>query len=145
VFNDDMLTFYLEVSCKYTAKLVKFFASYQVSVPWDALIKSYGISDIRYPSTLPMPGDTVSIQVDYWLHTSDLLAGLPQAAVRIRYFGNQTLLGNVSTTITLGGNYTQTISMGVTLAYYSNYYVELQMVVADYTIYETVAIEGLLP
>jgi len=145
VFNDDLLSFYVEVSCMYTAKLIKFFASYQVSVPWDALIQSYGISDVRYPSTVPLPGDPISVDVDYWLHTSDLLDGLPPATVTINYYGNQTLLGTVTTTIALGGNHTDTIQIDVTLAYYSNYYVELLIDVADYTIHRMVAVEGWLP
>jgi len=39
VFNDDFLNFAVEVSCYYTMKLVHFYAEYNVSVPWDALIQ----------------------------------------------------------------------------------------------------------
>lgn len=145
VFNDDLLTFYVEISCMYTAKLIKFFASYQVSVPWEALIESYGISDVRYPSTLPLPGEPISVEVDYWLHTSDLLRDIPTAQVSIRYYGNETLLGSITTAISLGGNYSDTIRMDVTPAYYSNYYVELVIDIAGLRLTERLAIEGWLP
>lgn len=145
VFNDDLLNFYVEVSCMYTAKLIKFFASYQVAVPWDALIESYGVSDVRYPSTLPLPGDPISVDIDYWLHTSGLLGALPAAQVTIRYYGNETLLGTASTTIALGGNHTDTIRIDVTPAYYSNYYVELVIDVAGFELREEVTVEGWLP
>lgn len=145
VFTDDLLTFYVEVSCMYTAKLVKFFASYQVSVPWDALIQSYGVSDFRYPSTLPPPGDPISVEIDYWLHTSDLLAGLPAAEVTLSYYGNETLLGSATTTITLGGNYSDTISIDFTPAYYTSYRIELAIDVAGFELRESVAAEGWFP
>jgi len=145
VFNDDLLTFYVEVSCMYTAKLIKFFASYQVSVPWEALIESYGVLDARYPSTIPLPGDPISVDVDYWLHTSSLLRDVPAADVTIRYYGNETLLGTVATTIALGGNYSDTIQIDVTPAFYSDYYIELVIEVADFELRERIAIEGWLP
>ncbi|MBN1677921.1 MAG: hypothetical protein JW880_05220 [Candidatus Thermoplasmatota archaeon] len=145
VFSEDLLDFYVEVSCMYTAKLIKFFASYEVAVPWDPLIESYGVSDVRYPSTLPMPGDPVSVDVDYWLHTSDLLHGVPAAQVEIRYYGNETLLGTASTTIALGANHTDTIRIDVTPAYYSNYRVELVIDVAGFELRKEVAVEGWLP
>jgi len=145
VFNDDLLTFYVEVSCLYTAELIRFFASYQVSVPWDALIQSYGVSDFRYPSTLPPLGDPISVDIDYWLHTSDLLAGLPAAEVTLSYYGNETLLGSASTTITLGGNYSDTVNIDVTPAYYTGYRIELAIDVASFELRESVAVEGWLP
>lgn len=138
VFNEDLLEFYVEVKCLYTAKLIKFFASYEVAVPWDALIQSYGISDIRYPSTPPPLGEPISVEVDYWLHTSDLLDALPPAQVSIRYLGNETPLSTASATIALGGNYTDTIRIDVTPAFYSNYSVELLIDVAGFQLRERV-------
>jgi hypothetical protein len=145
VFNDDLLNFYIEVSCLYTAKLIKFFASYQVSVPWDALIESYGVSDVRYPSTLPLPGDPISVDIDYWLHTSSLLRSMPAAQVSIRYYGNDTLLGSAATTIALGSNYSDTIQIGITPAYYTNYYLEVVIDISGMQLRERVAIEGWQP
>lgn len=145
VFNDDLLSFYLEVSCLYTAKLIKFFASYQVSVPWDALVEGYGVFDVRYPSTVPSPGDPISVEVDYWLHTSDLLRSVPSAQVSIRYLGNDTVLGSTSSTISLGGNYSGVIQFEITPAYYTNYYVEIVFRIAGLELRERTAVGGWSP
>jgi len=103
VFTDDMLTFVVDVSCGYTMNLVKFEATYQVSVPWDALIRSYGPD--RSGSNLPIPlTNPPPYYVAYWLNTSDILAGLPPAQVTLTLIGNTTGdLVSGSTTIPLGG------------------------------------------
>lgn len=136
VFNDDILRFYLEVSCFYTAKLVKFDASYQVSVFWEALIQSWGVSDVEYPSSPPMPPSPFSVSVDYWLQTSDILASLPPAQVTVIYYGNDTELGRTQTTVVLGGNNTGTVTLDITPAYYTNYSIELRIRVADFAFSE---------
>jgi hypothetical protein len=143
IFNDDLLSFYLEVSCMYTADLVKFFASYQVSVPWEALINGYGVLDVTYPTTLPSPGEPVEVTVDYWLDTASRLAVMPPALVNISYYGDGNLMGWTETTILLGGNRTGTIVVSVTPAIYSSYYVELTIRVLDFTVTERV--EAVLP
>jgi hypothetical protein len=111
VFNDDMLNFHIEVSCGYTMKMVKFDAIYQVSVPWDALVQSYGILDYSYASTGSLPTDPVSVSIQYWLSTSDLLRSLPEAQVDLLFIGNSTTLSHTQTTVQLGGNHTGAISM----------------------------------
>ncbi len=145
IFNDDLLSFYLEVSCMYTADLVKFFASYQVSVPWEALINGYGISDVRYPSTLPLPGEPVDVTVDYWLDTAPRLAAMPAALVNLTYYGDGNVMGWTETTIGLGGNHSGTILLSVTPALYSSYYIELTIQVLDFTVTERVEATGVLP
>lgn len=115
VFSDDLLKFAVDVSCFYTMKLVKFDASYQVSVPWDALIQGYGIdwaaSNIPHTSPPPAPPYTV----EYWLATSDLLSGLPPAQVTLTVVGATTgPLATGTTTIQLGGNHTGTVTFDAT-------------------------------
>jgi hypothetical protein len=143
VFNDDLLNFHVDVSCYYTMKLVKFDASYQVSVPWDALIRGYGISNhtIVPPAAI---GDPMSVSVDYWLNTADLLRGLPSAQVSVRYVGDATQLGTVQTTVQLGGNHTQTVTMTIDAAsymtLYSSYSLELLIQVAGFTLTQSVSV-----
>ena len=143
IFNDDLLNFHVEVSCYYTMELVKFDASYQVSVPWDALIRGYGISNytIDPPATL---GDPMSVSVDYWLSTTDLLDNLPPAQVTVRYMGDATQMGTVDTSVQLGGNHTQTVMMVIDSASYliphSSYSLELVIQVAGFTLSESVIV-----
>lgn len=136
VFNDDLLRFYVEVSCLYTSRLIKFEASYQVSVFWEALIQSWGVSGVRYPSSYPGPPAPFSVSIDYWLETSNLLAPLSPAQVTVVYFGNETELGRAQTTVMLGGNNSGTVSLDLTLGYYTSYSVELRILVADFVISE---------
>jgi len=107
VFSDDLLKFVVDVSCSYTMKLVKFEASYQVSVPWDALIRSYepDWSGSHLPDSIPPIMNLPPYSVEYWLNTSDILAGLPPAHVTLTLIGNTTGdLVSGSTTIPLGGD-----------------------------------------
>lgn len=112
VFSDDLLRFRIDVSCYYTMKLVQFDASYQVSVPWDALIKGYGIDWTA--SHLPDPPAFTNLPpyfVVYWLDTSDLLRGLPAAQVTVTVLGATSgSPATGSTTIQLGGNNTGSVT-----------------------------------
>lgn len=136
VFHDDMLYFRLEATCWYTMKLIHFDAAYEVSVPWDALIQGYGVSQVNYPTTLPPLGTPISASVTYWLYTSDLLSSLPAAQVTLSYYGDTVLLGQIQTTVQLGGNHTGVVAMdvNVTLAPYSSYSVLLQIQFGGFTI-----------
>jgi hypothetical protein len=131
VFHDDMLYFYLEVSCLYTMKLIEFDATYQVSVPWDALIQGYGIADYSYSL-----GPPTSVSVSYWLNTSTLLSNLPPAQVTVSYYGDSTLMGQALTTIQLGGSNNGVIAMDITPALASSYSVILDIQFGGYTITE---------
>jgi hypothetical protein len=131
IFHEDMLYFFIEVSCWYTMKLIQFDATYQVSVPWDALIQDLVISD--YSLTYPPPTATVS----YWLNTSHLLSGLPAADVTISYLGDGSLLGQAQTTIELGGAYSGAITMGITPAIASTYTFVLNIQFGGFTITRT--------
>jgi hypothetical protein len=123
VFSDDLLRFRIDVSCLYTMKLVKFDATYQVSVPWEALIKGYGID--WQASNLPDPPTFSHLppyNIVYWLDTSDLLVGLPAAQVTLTVVGttsNAPATG--TTTIQLGGNNTGSVTFDPTLlAFYTS-------------------------
>lgn len=137
VFSDDLLKFTVEVSCSYTMRLVEFEASYRVSVPWDALIQGWGVTSVNYPSTLPSPGSPISVDVTYWLRTSDILAGLPPAQVTVGFYGNSTLLGQAQGSVQLGTNYSDTVTLNIAPAYYTSYSVELVVIAAGFSFSST--------
>lgn len=147
VFNDDLLIFDVEVSCFYTMKLVKFEASYQVSVPWDALIRGYGITNTTFAAPVAF-GDPMTATVTYWLNTADLLRSLPAAQVSFGFYANETPLGHAQSTVQLGGNQTQLpVTMAIDyvtfLATYSNetaYSVELLINVGGLMLRQTQSI-----
>jgi len=130
VFHEDMLFLHLEVSCWYTMKLIQFDATYQASVPWDALIQGYGVSD-DYDYSV---GPPISISVGYWLNTSRLLRGLPAALVTVSYFGDDILMGQAQTTVQLGGPNSGMISMDITPVLASSYSVSLGIQFGGFTI-----------
>jgi len=143
IFHEDMLFFHLEVSCWYTMKLIQFDATYQASVPWDALIEDYGISDYSYAI-----GPPLSVSVGYWFNTSSLLNGLPAADVTVSYYGDDTLMGQALTTVQLGGPNAGAINMDITPVLASSYTVifEVQFGGFTFTQRETVtAPPGLIP
>lgn len=122
VFNDDLLNFYVEVSCFYTVKLVKFEANYQVSVPWDALVQDWGVLDIS-----PWPPSGTSLTVDYWLRTSDILADVSPAAVILTLYDAGGPLQTVQQTIQLGGNYTGSVTFSIPTTFSPPYSMEIQV------------------
>ncbi len=129
IFHEDMLYFYLEVSCWYTMKLIQFDATYQVSVPWDALIQSYGITNYSFS-----PGPPVTSWVNYTLNTSRLLSSLPPAQVTVSYYGNETLMGQTSTTIPLGGPNAGVIATALAPVIATNYTVLLEIQFGGFTV-----------
>lgn len=148
LFHDNLLRFHIEVSCLYTMELVVFEATYQAQIFWDALIKSFGVMDITYQSTPPAPGDPISVTVDYWLHTSSRLAGLPGATVVARFYGDGVLIGNGSGAVRLGDNYTDSLVMSVDPQLSSEYSIVLELHVAGFTFYRTFvapSLSGLIP
>ncbi len=128
VFHEDMLFFHLEVTCRYTMKMIQFDATYQVSVPWDALVQGYGVSSFSYSY-----GPPASLTVGYWLNTSSLLSGLPPAEVTLSYFGDDALMGQTTTTIQLGGAHGGAIAMDITPAPASTYTVLFEVQFGGYT------------
>ena len=154
IFNDDMLNFFVEVSCGYTMKMVKFDATYQVSVPWDALVQSYGVLDYTYARTGSLPTDPISVSIQYWLSTSDLLSSLPAAQVSLVFRGNSTTLSQTQTTIQLGGNHSGAISMNFVplLDLNATYSIELSVefagfppMVKTYTVPSPSSVLGAIP
>jgi hypothetical protein len=154
IFNDDMLNFFVEVSCGYTMKMVKFDATYQVSVPWDALVQSYGVLDYTYERTGSLPTDPISVSIQYWLSTSDLLSSLPAAQVSLMFRGNSTTLSQTQTTIQLGGNHSGAVSMNFVplLDLNATYSIELSVefagfppMVRTYTVPSPSSVLGAIP
>ena len=112
VFHEDMLYFFIEVSCWYTMKLIQFDATYQVSVPWDALIQGWGV-DKDYNNYSFSPGPPPTATVPYWLNTSSILSGL-SANVTFSFFNGTTLIGEAQTEVALGGSHTGAIAVELT-------------------------------
>lgn len=147
VFNDDLLRFHVGVSCLYTAKLVEFAAEYQVQVPWDALIRDYGVSGYSWGTTAtPLGAVPDSLNVTYWLDTSELLASIPTATVEIDLRGNSTLLGTGSGQVRLGGNYSGSFSFSINPSALTVadpptlFYLDIHIAVADFSDTRTIEI-----
>jgi len=134
IFNDDMLNFFVEVSCGYTMKMVKFDATYQVSVPWDALIQDYGIRGDPYFSL----GPPLTMTVNYSLTTSHLLGSLPPAQVTVSYFADTTLMGQAAMQIQLGGVSEESVTMTVTPALASTYTLVIEITLGGLTYVERI-------
>ena len=99
VFRDDSLHLDVSVSCMYTMKLIKFDASYEAVVPWDALIQSYD-------ANVTLSGSQVEVR--YHIDTSPMLASLGLVPMTIWVndtSGNLILNPPISQTIPLGGPY----------------------------------------
>lgn len=107
VFNDDLLDFTVEVSCYYTMKLVKFDAVYSISIPWDALIQDFSVTDVRLD---PLSYD---ILVDYRVVTSDVLSG--STTVTATLYENGTVLSQTLETVVLGTSHVSTIVLDIPL------------------------------
>jgi len=134
VFNDDMLNFFVEVNCGYTMKMVKFDATYQVSVPWEALIQDYGLVGDPYFSL----GPPLELTVNYSLTTSNLLSSLPPAQITVSYFADANLMGQGSTQIQLGGTSEGTVTMSITPELATTYMIEIEVLVAGLTYVERI-------
>lgn len=103
IFNDDILDFHVEVSCYYTMKLIKFDASYQSSVIWNALIEDWGVGNVSLLRLLNYTGEPV--EVNYWLNTSDLLSRLPPARLNVSVLGDGAPVAWGETTVQVGGHH----------------------------------------
>ncbi|MGQ9587061.1 MAG: hypothetical protein ACUVT7_01585 [Thermoplasmata archaeon] len=129
IFNDDLLNFYVEVSCFYTMRLIKFDANYRISVPWDALIQDWGVSGVS-----PWPPSGPTFTVDYWLVTSDMLSTLPPADITLTLRDASGPVRVIRQTVQLGGNYTGSVTFTGLTSYNPPYSVEIQ--VMDFTVQE---------
>lgn len=129
VFNDDLLNFYMEISCFYTMRLIKFDANYQVYVNWDALIQDWGVSGVS-----PWPPYGPTLTVDYWLVTSDILSSLPPADIVLTLYDASGPVDVIRQTVQLGGNYTGSVTFDRPMSYSPPYSVEIQ--VMDFTVQE---------
>ena len=108
VFNDDLLEFDVDISCYYTMRLVKLDASYSVSIPWDALIRSVSVGD---PWVDPM--DPQTIIVDYSLTTSDILDG--STTLHAELLDDGVTVSEVDETVALGRSASGTLAFTVPL------------------------------
>ncbi|MEM2891320.1 MAG: hypothetical protein QXJ32_02260 [Thermoplasmata archaeon] len=137
VFNDDMLFFRIDVACRYTMELVRFYADYRVGVEWHPLIESYDVNPVWPPT-----GSEVA--VNWWLNTSKMLRLVPPATMRVAIIGydgpdgtgNPTLLSSVQETIRLGGHEEGTVSLTIPTAPYASYRIVYSFDVAGFGIPE---------
>ena len=107
VFDYDYLNIVVEVSCKYTMKLVDFRAEYSVGVPWDPLIQDVTVDDVSYDA------GTQQLVVDYHIVTSDLLSGV--ATMHASLYNGLLFISEDSETISLGGSDSGTLVFSVPL------------------------------
>lgn len=137
IFNDDILDFHVEVSCYYTMKLIKFDASYQSSVIWNALIQGWGIENVSFPQQpdlLNYTGEPLDLTVDYWLDTSSILGRLPPAGFNATILLDGAPVTWAETSIPLGGNYSGTVVLAIDpLSFYGR---------SPYTLVYTIDVAG---
>ena len=115
-------------------KMVKFDASYHVSVPWDALIQDYGLRGDPFFSI----GPPLTLTVNYSLATSNLLSGLPPAQVTVSYFADSTLMGQAETQIQLGGVSEESVTMSITPLLASSYTIVVEARLGGLTFVERI-------
>lgn len=106
VFNDDFLNFRVDVSCYYTMRLVHFYAEYNVSVPWEALIQEVEFDGASVDDGL--------LLVDYHIATSDIFDGL--TTMNAYLYNGTDLVGHESETISLGGYHDGTFAFPLPLS-----------------------------
>ncbi len=121
VFQDDTLHLDVMVSCMYTMKLISFEASYVADVPWDALIRSYGVSNWTVTGSL--------VSVSYWIETARILAplGTVTASVTVLDSSRNAIYGPLVQSIVLGANYTGTLQFTPTIPSALPSYVVVEM------------------
>jgi len=149
VFHEDQLYFDVHVSCFYTMKLIKFDASYNAIVLWPALIQDWGISAPTFSGP-----DTMSLE--FWIVTSNLLAGLPPAQVSLQLWGDGTLVSQATTGVQLGGNHSGLATFtGIPVSYvtdpaFSPHYARVSFVAVGFTWpappdqWQTISLEGFI-
>lgn len=71
IFNPDYFEVEIVFNCKYTFKLVKFRATYDMIIPWDGLIRDIGYHN---PSLVNQSGN-YSLNVSYYVWTNELIPG----------------------------------------------------------------------
>ena len=107
IFNDDLLNFVVDVSCYYTMKLVKFEATYSVSIPWDALIQDVSVVDARFD---PSSSDII---IDYRVATSDILSG--STTVTATLYEDGVAVSQTVETVLLGRDFGSTLTLDLPL------------------------------
>jgi len=130
VFNDDFLNFAVEVSCYYTMKLVHFYAEYNVSVPWDALIQEVAFDGAR--------SEDGQLLIDYHVVTSDILQGT--TSMNVYLYNGTDLLAHEYETVTLGRYYSGTLAFDLPLSDVPDQMV-LSIDVFEFSVTETIAFD----
>lgn len=130
VFNDDFLNFAVEVSCYYTMRLVHFYAEYEVSVPWDALIQDVAFDGAR--------SESGQLLVDYHVATSDILEG--SATLNVYLYDGATIVAHESDTVLLGRYHSGTLAFDLPLSSVPDRMV-MSIQVLDFPVTETIAFD----
>ncbi len=133
VFNDDLLDFVVDVSCYYTMGLVRFDATYSVSLPWDALIQEVAVEDARFDLS------SNDLLVDYTVATSDILSG--STTVTVTLYEDGVALSQAVETVSLGRDHHGTIALDVPLGSLPDT-VGLEVVVADFEVESSFALSS---
>lgn len=130
VFNDDFLYFSVDVSCYYTMKLVHFYAQYNVSVPWDALIREVAFDGASTEGT--------QLLVDYHVITSDVLEGT--TSMHVYLYDGATVVAHEAETVVLGRYHAGTLVFDLPLSAVPDRVV-LSVQIYEFTVTETIAFD----
>lgn len=133
VFNDDLLDFVVDVSCYYTMGLVRFDATYSVSIPWDALIRDVGVEDAWFDLS------SYDLLVNYTVVTSDILSG--SASVTATLYEGGVALSQAVETVPLGSDQRGTVTLDVPVGSVPDTVV-LEIVVADFEVESSFALSS---
>ncbi len=133
VLNDDFLNFALEVSCYYTMELVHFYAEYQVSVPWDALIQDIGLDEVVF--------DDAHLQVGYHVFTSSILDGSATATITATLFNGSTSIAQDTDSVVLGSTHSGTFSFDLPFSSIPDRIV-IRTTIAGYEVVETIPFDS---
>jgi len=109
IFNPDYLDVEIFLKCKYTLKLVKFRATYQITMPWDGLIRDMGFGS---PQIVNASGN-YSLRVPFYVWTNELLSGRGSFSATAYNDTSVTSISSSSANINLGENYSGVLEFQV--------------------------------
>jgi len=130
ITHSDLLRIRIEVTAKYTLKLIAFSADCELHMPWDGLVQDVGF---RTPSLFNDTG-SYGIQIPYYLKTADFLQGLGGNYSVKLYNGTGSAISSAGQDIQLGTNYSGNLSLAVNSPAAMDLLVNNQTLIAEITV-----------
>ena len=132
IFHQDFFDVHLQITCKYTWKLIGFSATYAVPINWEGLIRDIGFGNATLENPAPLQ---FRINQTYWVWTNSLLAGFGgDFSVELRNTTSSSLIASTSDHLTLGVNYSGNLVFNVDASQYLSLFLYNQTIEARITI-----------